>query len=661
MARLAPVAALLLVAAAPLPWWAERQARADVDTAVARCEDGTFTCGSVGRLELDAGGLRLRDVRVARRGLSVSMARADVHPAWDGIDVHVSGLEVARTATRELPTTDPASNRTTTPAARIDTHGLAVRVQSSDTMVFQRGGVTVLVDTPALSVGTDGRPHASFGLTVQHPRAALHGHGRLRANPTTSLRAWGVTGTVSVADGPPLSLRAEARTDRLQAELHHESGGWIHVAAWPDTRVATIDANAFPVHGAGHLANATVGPLQVEASAATLDGRLEVDAAEALSLHAEGWTVRDVTLAHPKLSASPVSLGPMRFDGDATITGADHLDGAATVTHGGVTLDVSGSARSDHAAVRLELPNTPCQNLFSALPEGFADTMRGTRVEGMIDGHLEITVDFDAAQRRAALLAEDPLAQVPAPGVFDVSFPFRDQCTVTADPSTVDLKALRGAYRHHFVDALGAPRSTLLAAGAPHYVSLSKVPLVAGAFVTLEDTRYFRHDGLDPEQIGNALWHNLAKGSADRGASTITQQAARNLFLGLDRSAARKLQEAFLATRLEAVVGKRRLLEVYLNIIELAPGVHGVEDAARFYFGISADELSALQATHLAMLAPAPRTYSKRFESGRVDDAWTRNLRAQVRRLARHRVITREQMIGALRGDLKLLDRRGAP
>ncbi|MEM6290228.1 MAG: biosynthetic peptidoglycan transglycosylase, partial [Myxococcota bacterium] len=544
---------------------------------------------------------------------------------------------------------------------RIDTRGLAVRVQSSDTMTFTRGGVTVLVDAPALSIGADGKPHASFGLTVQHPRAALHSHGRLRAAPTTSLRAWGLGGTVSLADGPPLSLRAEARTDRVQAELHHESGGWLHLAAWPDSRTGTVDASAFPLHGLGRLADVTIGALQIDAAAATVDGRLEVDAADDLSVHADGWTLRDVTLEHPKLSSSTVTLGPLRLDGDATVRSAEHLDGAATLSHGGVTVDVTGSRRPGQAGVRLELPTTPCQRLFSALPDGFADTMRGTRVQGMIDGHLEVTVDFDAAQRRAATLAEDPLAEPPAPGVFDVEFPFREQCSVTADPSTVDLEGLRGAYRHHFVDALGTPRSTLLAAGAPHYVPLSRVPLIAGAFVTLEDTRYFRHDGLDPEQIGNALWHNLAKGSADRGASTITQQAARNLFLGLDRSAARKLQEAFLATRLEAVVGKRRLLEVYLNIIELAPGVHGVEDAAQFYFGLSADALTPLQATHLAMLAPAPRTYSKRFVSGDVDAAWTQNLHAQVRRLARHRVISREQMIAALRGSLDLVDRRASP
>ena len=189
-------------------------------------------------------------------------------------------------------------------------------------------------------------------------------------------------------------------------------------------------------------------------------------------------------------------------------------------------------------------------------------------------------------------------------------------------------------------------------------MELDDVPLIAGAFVTLEDARYFKHDGLDLEQVANAVWHNLAAGEVQRGASTITQQAARNLFLGLDRTAARKLQEAFIATRIESTVSKRRLLEVYLNIIELAPGVHGVEDAAQFYFGRSAQDLTPLQATHLAMMAPAPRSYSERFVSGEVDEGWRTGLDAQVRRMARHRVIDRTAMIGALRGELGLLDRR---
>lgn len=125
--------------------------------------------------------------------------------------------------------------------------------------------------------------------------------------------------------------------------------------------------------------------------------------------------------------------------------------------------------------------------------------------------------------------------------------------------------------------------------------------------------------------------------------------------MGVDRSLSRKLQEALLTARLEAKVPKARILELYLNIIELGPGIHGVEPAARYHFGKSAAELTPLQAVHLAMLAPGPRLYSQRFRDGTIDDAWRQELHRQVRRMALHGHLTREQLRQALRSDLGLL------
>lgn len=663
MSALRPILAAAALVAAPGPWLLESSFHEGVVSQMSRCGDGTMGCGALEDLSLDAGGLHLEGLHVQRRGLSVRAARAEVRPAWDGIDVHLESLEVARTALEvATPQTSAPESAAAGPvhdAAVIDTHGLTIRVQATGATVVTKAGVTLVLDAPALTVGPDGIPHASVGLTVQHARGLVHSVGRVRATPRGSLRSWELAGTISIADGPPLRLRGALDPQHVRAELAHEGGGWIQLAAWPRTNTVAVEAERFALHGLGRLGHQVVDDLTLDTRAASFSGRIQVEpgAHGGLSMHAENVTLDAVTLEHPRLSADAVTLGSLWLDGDITARSPEHFDAALTVSHRGLRLGANASRRPERAALRLELPEGPCQRLFDALPTGFADAMRGTKVDGTLAGTVEVSVDFEAARARAAALERDPLAEHSPPGSLEVEFPFREQCMVTADPSALDVAALRGPYRHRFVDALGTPRHILVAEGAPNTVSIQDIPIVAGAFVTLEDSRYFHHDGLDLEQVANALWHNLGRGEVERGASTITQQAARNLFLGLDRTAARKLQEAFVATRIDATVDKMRLLEVYLNIIELAPGVHGVEDAAQFYFGRSAQDLTPLQATHLAMLAPAPTTYSERFVRGEVDETWRRDLDEQVRRLARHRVIDRRQMIGALRGELELLDR----
>jgi membrane peptidoglycan carboxypeptidase len=241
---------------------------------------------------------------------------------------------------------------------------------------------------------------------------------------------------------------------------------------------------------------------------------------------------------------------------------------------------------------------------------------------------------------------------------LDFAFPFLERCTVVADDPRLDLAALSGPYRHRFVDDDGRTQERVMAPGAPGYVSLHEVPWVARAFSVLEDRRFWDHDGFDREQIEGAFWHNLVQGRVSRGASTISQQAARNLWLGVDRSWGRKLQEALLTARLEASTDKARIMELYLNVIELGPGTHGVDEAAWLYFGKPAAKLSVLQAIHLAALAPAPRRFAERFVDGQVDADWMDMLREHVRRLRRAGHIGDAALYEALHDELGLLDRR---
>ena len=146
----------------------------------------------------------------------------------------------------------------------------------------------------------------------------------------------------------------------------------------------------------------------------------------------------------------------------------------------------------------------------------------------------------------------------------------------------------------------------------------------ARAVLASEDQRFFEHHGLDFKSIQQAL-DDYESGDGLRGASTITQQVAKNLFLWSGRSFVRKGLEAYFALLLEALLPKQRILEIYLNVAELGPGLFGVEAAARRYFDTSAAELTARQAALLAAVLPNPRRLSAARPS-----AYVRGRQAEV-------------------------------
>lgn len=128
------------------------------------------------------------------------------------------------------------------------------------------------------------------------------------------------------------------------------------------------------------------------------------------------------------------------------------------------------------------------------------------------------------------------------------------------------------------------------------------------AVVAAEDTRFFDHWGIDFEQLQIAREEAERAGEPPRGASTITQQLVKNLYFTTHRSYIRKGLELTITPLAELILGKQRILELYLNVIEWGPGVYGAEAAARHHYDTSADELSRDRAARLAAIIPAPRT-----------------------------------------------------
>lgn len=162
------------------------------------------------------------------------------------------------------------------------------------------------------------------------------------------------------------------------------------------------------------------------------------------------------------------------------------------------------------------------------------------------------------------------------------------------------------------------------------------------AVLVAEDARFFEHGAFDPDELLNALEDRIVHDRRLRGASTLTQQLAKNLWLTGRRSLVRKLREAMYAVALERRVSKRRILELYLNLVEMGPGVFGAEAAARRFFAAGADDLSPEQAALLAATLSRPSVWYPGVESEGYRRRVQHILREMERSPSVERAIARE-------------------
>ncbi|NDD90664.1 monofunctional biosynthetic peptidoglycan transglycosylase [bacterium] len=181
------------------------------------------------------------------------------------------------------------------------------------------------------------------------------------------------------------------------------------------------------------------------------------------------------------------------------------------------------------------------------------------------------------------------------------------------------------------------------------WVSLSAIaPSAVEAVIVSEDAAYFSHPGYDVREMREALKHDLEKGEFARGASTITQQVAKNVFLNQEKSLWRKAKELFLAVRMSREVGKRRVLETYFNIVEWGPGIFGIQAASAAYFGKSPALLTAREGAFLAMLLPSPVRYSQSFRQRRLTPFARKRISQIIRKMLDAGYLTAEEAVAAM-------------
>jgi hypothetical protein len=278
----------------------------------------------------------------------------------------------------------------------------------------------------------------------------------------------------------------------------------------------------------------------------------------------------------------------------------------------------------------------------------FADTTRITigavrfRLGGAIERsgprfRLAVVADsLTAAQWQASLPAAvlGPLSGLAVRGWYayrvslDLDLAHPDSVGFSADVVPHGLQIDAAATRldllsldQPFVARIHLPRDRIverdLSEANPHFRPLTDIDtLLVHAVVANEDGAFFRHRGFNAEAVRGAIAENARAGAYRRGAGTITMQLVRNLYLGHARTLSRKAQEVVLAWVLEHLtqITKERMLEIYFNIIEWGPGVHGADEAARYYFDHDAGRLTPDEALFLATVVPAPSKWRYRFD-----------------------------------------------
>jgi hypothetical protein len=389
-----------------------------------------------------------------------------------------------------------------------------------------------------------------------------------------------------------LVRRTVAGGDQVEAEAWLPGGGRIEARlqraspeapGWEFQVTSTLEAADLPPRARGGglrveagelnvVATGTSGPggfrasLQADLVRLRLGGaRLGPEAIGPLSAHGEGeliWTraTRRVELRRGRIDP----LGPLRLE----------VDGLLSL----------GAPQS--FLLTVQVPPVDYRALVAAIPPALAPPLAAPRPPGTLSATLRLSGPLT------------PLVGWTVQAALDLA-PMRAEAR--AGPPSPLLAPFTAR-----PDGEGG-RTVELGPGSAAFVPIARLPdHVVRAVTTAEDAGFFGHQGFDFAELLDALSAGAQAGRVVRGGSTISQQLAKNLYLSRDRTLARKAREALVTVGLEASLPKARLLELYLNLIEWGPGLHGIGPAARAYFGVDARQLTPRQACFLAAIIPSP-------------------------------------------------------
>ncbi len=348
---------------------------------------------------------------------------------------------------------------------------------------------------------------------------------------------------------------------------------------------------------------------------------LSIESAERLAVRGQ-VELANAAIFSPRIAPAPVRDLEVRVEGQGHwFPGRRRLEiETAQMQLGRARVQLAGALEwtPEHYLIDLkaELPPTECSNAVSAIPSDLMGELMGLEFGGSIAGEIAARVDSRDLDKTV------------------LEFRIRDRCEFLTVPAMADLRRFRMPFMHYVLEPDGSVFQMETGPGAPAWTPLESVSaFLVHAVVAHEDAGFFRHAGFSPAHVRNALVRNLREGRYAVGASTITMQLVKNLFLRREKTLARKVQEVLLTWWVERVLEKRDILELYLNVIEYGPSVYGIRHAARYYFNRLPAELSPAEAVYFSTILPNPKRYHTHLESGSVPARWAERMQRLLERL----------------------------
>lgn len=353
-------------------------------------------------------------------------------------------------------------------------------------------------------------------------------------------------------------------------------------------------------------------------------------------LHVDGYaSIRNFMVNHKRISSKDVVIDNARFD-YRFLFGSDFvaLDSTSTMQLNKIKVHpfLKYSVEEDTIyEMKARIPQMAAQDFIVSLPKGLFTNFEGMEAEGSFSYNLDFMYNKNKPNKL----------------VFDSSLK-KDGLKIIKY-GAADLAKLNTAFTYRAIDNGRAQRAIPLTVDNPYYTPMDQIsPFLRKAVLTSEDPSFFSHRGFINEAFKQSIIKNIKTKKFSRGASTISMQLVKNVFLTREKTLSRKLEEILLVYILEnnRIAGKERMLEVYFNIIEWGPDVYGIGEAASYYFQKSPSQLTLDECLYLASIIPRPKGFMWQFnDEGKLKPFAVKHNDYMKKLMLRRGLITAEDTI----------------
>ena len=313
-------------------------------------------------------------------------------------------------------------------------------------------------------------------------------------------------------------------------------------------------------------------------------------------------SIRNLLVNHRRIASQDVKIENAQFNYDF-LFGPDfiRIDSSSTVQINKLKIHpfVEYNIKKDTTyALKLDIPEMKAQDFIDALPKGLFLNFEGMQAEGSFDYRLQFF--FNKNQ--------------PKDIVFDSQF-HKTNLKITKY-GAANLSKLNAPFVYQAIEDGKPQRAIVVGESNPNFTPLESIsPYLRNAVLTMEDPSFFSHNGFISEAFKQSIIKNIKAKKFARGASTISMQLVKNVFLTREKTLSRKLEEILLVYILEnnRIVSKSRMFEVYLNIIEWGPNIYGIGEASHFYFSKNPSDLTVGESIYLASIVPRPKKFMYYF------------------------------------------------